>query len=112
MMMQRTVCFAGLLALVLSACGLKPGVHVTAQGGFVPGNPSIGASLPGQPLPAESSSGTGALNGVQPTAGAGTAGQAAQQPAGPADRTGITATTITIGVHAPITGSAPISAGA
>jgi ABC-type branched-subunit amino acid transport system substrate-binding protein len=83
-----------------------------------------GGSAPaGQPAPPASGGGGGGGGGAQPPAGGG-GGGAAQPPAGgggggggqqpaPAprgDSTGVTAQTIRIGVHAPLTGAAPIPA--
>ncbi|MEY2436647.1 MAG: branched-chain amino acid transport system substrate-binding protein [Acidimicrobiaceae bacterium] len=124
-----------LLALVLmaaaAACGQKPGVSaqaVNAGGGT--GGTGTGATGTGATArtgagatPAGTGGGTvaggtgatgdaGASGGAAGDAGAaaGDAGATggAAGPAGPGDRTGITDSEIVIGIHAPVTGAAPI----
>lgn len=105
-------------AMFLVACGQKPGVHQDPQGfgGLLPGQtPSVD---PSTGLPVIPSSGpiidpaTGETIGPggNPLPGPGNPSEGPGQPSGPGDRTGITDSTITIGVHAPTSGAAPIEA--
>ncbi|MFP5225945.1 MAG: ABC transporter substrate-binding protein [Actinomycetota bacterium] len=104
------------LALIISACGQKPGVNAGGSfGGQVPPgavvDPETGAVVdPETGVPFNP--GTDPITGI-PTTGPNpgddptTPGQP-EVPAGGGDKTGITDTTITIGIHAPTTGAAPI----
>lgn len=106
----------GVLGLVLTACGQKAGVHQPTGFGGVPGgfgtlppgssvDPDTGQIIPG---------GDGGV--ILPSSGPGggpTSGPTTGPTTGPGgeiqgDRTGITDTTITIGIHAPTSGAAPI----
>ena len=112
-------------ALVATACGQKVGVHTLAARSGSAGGAS-GADA-GQSLSADTQSGTGSAQG----AGAGASGQSGAPaggangigPAGAAraaaaggaaqggsDSTGVSADTITVGVHGPVTGAAPFPA--
>jgi ABC-type branched-subunit amino acid transport system substrate-binding protein len=81
--------------------GAATGGGATAAGGGGGGKTATGGrAAPGAP--------TGSSTGTTPTGGGG-GGAAAPGTAGPLDRTGITPTTIKIGVHGPKTGAAPAS---
>lgn len=104
------------LTMILAACGQKPGVHNASDfGGQVPGgaviDPSTGELVDpstGVPFPPDSSGGGNLLDpGGTPTNPT-DPGPAPTTPGSAGDRTGITDTTITIGIHAPTTGAAPI----
>ncbi|MCA1823276.1 MAG: ABC transporter substrate-binding protein [Frankia sp.] len=125
------------LALAGAGCGLKPSASdsLRATGGVLaPGTSALGgdglaagtgtASGPGTGVSAAGPLGTGV--GTAPTGGLSTDGgsgsdggaappgtpssapTAASRHASATDRVGVTATTIRIGIHAPITGAAPI----
>jgi branched-chain amino acid transport system substrate-binding protein len=109
-MFLRVSSLAIVLVLALAACGQKPGVHV-AQQGFVQG--PGGTPVPGQTGGTVAPGTTGGPS-VNPSTGATSVvpgGTSSTAPKGPisGDRTGITGSTITIGLHAPVTGAAPIS---
>jgi ABC-type branched-subunit amino acid transport system substrate-binding protein len=128
MQSTRTRSAAVLVALLLvaAACGQKPNVAQTAAGnGLSTGDQSSLDASSGQSLDGAVDPATGpALDGaVGPATGAPAAGGAGAavnpatgapaagggQPAAVAgDRTGITDTEIRIGIHAPVTGAAPI----
>lgn len=98
-------------ALILTACGQKPGVHQTAAfggGQIVPSvNPTTGETILPTALPSiDPNTGETILPSGGPTAGPTDGGG----PVTGGDRTGITDTTITIGIHAPTSGAAPIEA--
>jgi hypothetical protein len=108
----RSVAFVSLLMIALAACGQHAGVHPTTDALVAAGG---GTLPPGQtPAPGTVPSGVGTTGGGSgPGVGGGGGGTGAgggggTGVAGPGDRTGITATTITIGLHAPLTGAAPI----
>ncbi|MFZ6002857.1 MAG: ABC transporter substrate-binding protein [Actinomycetota bacterium] len=123
----RTRIVALLLALlfVAAACGQKPNVaQVAAGGGLGPGgvidpdtgeviDPSTGEVIEGGTdggttggsTTGGSGGTTGATGGT--TGGTGSTGGTGTAP-GAGDRTGITDTEIRIGIHAPVTGAAPI----
>lgn len=132
---RRTAVAGVVLTFGLSSCGLAPraasdlGRAITAGGGSValgPGGASGGAGVPGatgapaaggngQPGQGTLAGGTvGAATGgvTAPAGGAGSGGGIATVPSSgqsaPYERTGISATVIHIGIHAPETGAAPI----
>ena len=106
-------CIAAAL-LVLPACGQYEGVHddFVAQGGE---NSGLGGS---DGTGAEGAGGTGASGdgsgdgggggGSGGDGGGGSGGGNDNGNAGNGDTTGVTADTITIGIHAPLTGAAPL----
>jgi ABC-type branched-subunit amino acid transport system substrate-binding protein len=120
---RRRVRLAAVLVagLVAAACGQKPGVH-TGDGDLPDiiveaGGGGTGTATAGQAGTAGSTTGGGATGGG--TAGGGDAaggGQAAGGGGGAtltmsgSDRTGITDSTITVSLHAPVTGAAPLPA--
>jgi branched-chain amino acid transport system substrate-binding protein len=132
--MRRHMILLAALLLLASACGQKANVAgsvVTAgaeggTGGFVDGGTVVdggttpsGPAAPGAKTPAGGGAG-GAGGGGGPAAGGGgpaagggagpaTGGGGPAAPAGAADRTGITSTTIKIGIHAPESGAAAVS---
>jgi branched-chain amino acid transport system substrate-binding protein len=127
--MRRHAITIAALALVGAACGQYPGVHDRAveegqiapdqtaltapagtSAGTGPGVTAAGtsgeadASVPGPGAPAEA----GATGGIEDPTG-GTA-DATTAPAGCGTTTGVTATSIKLGLHAPLTGAAPLKA--
>ncbi|MCA1834425.1 MAG: ABC transporter substrate-binding protein [Actinomycetota bacterium] len=104
------------MVLALAACGQKPGIHIAgANNGFAGGGDNTGTGT-GDNGTGNAGGGTGTGNTVG--SGSGTTGGTTDGGAtgggtvasGPGDRTGITPTTITIGIHAPTSGAAPIKA--
>lgn len=125
----RTVVVLIALFLLAAACGQKPGVAQVGTGGDLasgtPGaiDPATGDTVPGavDPATGEPIGGGGTTGGTTDggttggTAGGTTGGTAGGTTGGTAggapvagDRTGITDTEIRIGIHAPVTGAAPI----
>jgi branched-chain amino acid transport system substrate-binding protein len=113
-------CVALITGLILSACGQKPGVHLSTgqggQGGGTGGSDlavgEAGGSDVGGAGSAATGGGTGGAGSGSSTSGGAAAGQAAAAgagrfKAGPGDRDGISADTIKIGFHAPINGATP-----
>ena len=111
------------LLLVAAACGQKPGVAgtVTAGGGLAAGSvdPATGELIGGAVDPATGEALAGAVDpatgaAIDPATGAAAggggaaAGGGATASAGGGDRTGISENEIRIGIHAPVTGAAPI----
>ncbi len=123
-MRVRTLPLVVGLLLLAAACGQKAGVAGSGTetagnlaGGVDGGGASGGGGIGGG---ASSSTGGGAAGGAGGGAAVGTGGRAdsgggttggagASVTAGPADRTGISKTTIKIGIHAPISGAAAVS---
>jgi ABC-type branched-subunit amino acid transport system substrate-binding protein len=111
-------------ATVAAACGQKSGVHVAASTG---GGVDAGNAIAGD----QTGTGAGTATGSEQTGGSATAGGGAgvggttggaaggravtvttrgatgTLAANPKDREGVTDTSITIGIHAPVTGAAP-----
>jgi branched-chain amino acid transport system substrate-binding protein len=122
-MTKRYVAVVATLALLAAACGQWPGVHEAAmqqaaQQGVAPGEAS-GLSAPDGTTgtTGTGTTGSGAGSGVAGTGGAGTTSGSGSGGGGVAgggarsgDSTGVTATTIKIGIHAPLTGAAPLKA--
>lgn len=123
--------FLTVAALVTTACGQKPGVDELGigPGGQYYGDNSAGVGADGLPLdpaaagpggiagqPAANAPGAGGSTGGGSTGGSTGGGAGGTRPGGggggtpggggPGDRTGLTDTTIKIGVHAPVTGAA------
>lgn len=124
--LPRSRAAATLLALVsllgvLAACGQKPGVAgtgtVVAAGPGAAVDPATGEPVAvdpatGEPVGGATDGGTtggtgGGTTGGTGGTGGGTGGTGGGA-AGAGDRTGITDTEIRIGIHAPVTGAAPI----
>jgi branched-chain amino acid transport system substrate-binding protein len=120
-MNRRSVVALAAFVFLAAACGQWPGVHEAAmqqaaQQGVAPGE-TTGLSGPAGTTPA-----TGGGTGTAPAGGgAGTGGTSAGTGGGGApsggggtaaggDTTGVTATTIKIGIHAPLSGAAPLRA--
>lgn len=122
---SRALLVALLLVTVAAACGQKPGVsdQVVAGGaagggtgtrtgtgtgatGTGTGTGTSGATTGGGAVTGGGGTDAGAGGGTD--AGTGDAGGGGGAAAGPGDRTGITDTEIVIGIHAPVTGAAPI----
>ena len=113
------ICVSLITGLILTACGQKPGVHLsTGQGGV--GGVSGGEGLaPGEAGGTDVAGGGAAAGGGAGGTGSrsSTAGGAAGGPAaaggagrfkaGPGDRDGISADLIKVGFHAPINGATP-----
>jgi branched-chain amino acid transport system substrate-binding protein len=120
MIRQFTVGIAA-FALLAAACGQYPGVHeqAVASGEIAGGGTLAGAGggvLGEGGTTATGTTGTGGTNGTTGTGGtSGTSGGTsgggggAGVPTG-GDITGVTSTSITIGIHAPLTGAAPLRA--
>lgn len=87
---------------VPGAAGTIPGAEGSVSGADAGGVPGTGTGT-GTGTGAGTGSGTGNTAGTPGTPGA---PGAPGTPAGPADRTGVTDTTIKIGLHAPVTGAA------
>ena len=126
MQRTRTRTAAALVALLVitAACGQKPNVaQLSAGDGLSPGSGAVIDPATGQPVdgaidPATgevisgggSSTGGGTTDGGTTTGGTtgGTAGGSTTGGPASGDRTGISDTEIRIGIHAPVTGAAPI----
>ena len=107
---MRKLAVIAALALLTASCGQLPGVHDNAvRSGEVP----AGGLGPGTDIGADPGTDPGADPGSSPGAGGngggGGGGGVSPPPPGGGNTTGITATTIKIGIHAPLTGAAPIS---
>lgn len=132
---RTVVAVLAAVTLVLSGCGLKPAV-MDAAGGAEGLNRGVGAGvgdglavdpntgeaigdLPAGDVPggstADGSTGNTAGSGPGATGTGGTKGSATRGPggtttgptaSGPGDRTGVTDDSITVGLHAPVTGAA------
>lgn len=119
--MVRNTLVALLLVAATAACGQKPGVsdQITAGGngggtGTAAGSRTAGGGTAG----GAATGGTGTAGGTGGVAGGGTdatggaagggEGGGGGSGGGPGDRTGITDSEIVIGIHAPVTGAAPI----
>jgi ABC-type branched-subunit amino acid transport system substrate-binding protein len=118
----------GLLAvlLVAAACGQKEGVHVATSGGSGDvsgelssdtgstdaGTTDAGATDAGAAAGGATSGGAAASGGSKAAAGSGAAAGGSSGPVKPTGttRTGVTKDKITIAVHAPVTGAAPLPA--
>src|SRR5205085_4155938 len=128
LIMKRPAVIALLLgALILAACGQKAGVHVASGRNGASLNNELGseagggtgsATGGGESAAAAAGGAAGAAGGSAAAAGgtrAGAGGRAGSSAAGggtsaaggPGDSTGITDNSITIGLHAPVTGAAP-----
>jgi branched-chain amino acid transport system substrate-binding protein len=125
---RGTAALLGALALVATACGQKAGVHTlaartelggTGGGGdaglgsgtdaqSAAGGTAQGAAAGGAAGRSASGTGGSTAGGQKASSGAAAAGGGGAQGAG--DTTGVTADTITVGVHGPVTGAAPFPA--
>jgi branched-chain amino acid transport system substrate-binding protein len=109
---RMTMALAAAALLVLPACGQYEGVHddFVAQGGEnsgLGGSEGTGTEGAGGTGAGSDGSGDGGGNGGSGGGGGGGGGNDNGN-AGNGDTTGVTADTITIGIHAPLTGAAPI----
>jgi ABC-type branched-subunit amino acid transport system substrate-binding protein len=105
----------GLLAMA-AACGQKPGVHdaakdelpdIIVEGGAAgAGGPAV-ASDDGAAAGDDSAAGAG-TGGASGTTGGSTGGAAVKLTMTGKDKTGVSADVIRLGVHAPVTGAAPL----
>jgi ABC-type branched-subunit amino acid transport system substrate-binding protein len=130
---RRLTTLIALLAcclLVVSACGQKAGVHLASNGGSgggdggsdlgsgdgsgsgdsALGGGTSGGGTSGGGSTAGGTSGGGTSGGTGGgtsggASGGGTSGGTGGGTSGPVDRTGVTADTVTIGIHAPATGA-------
>lgn len=130
----RSIALLSTLLLLAAACGQKEGVHVTSDtsggqqitsGGTTGGGGELGEQAGdgggggGQAIGSGTSGGgatgtTGGSGGAEGgtsggTDGGGGGGQPQLQPQG-SDRTGVTDDAITLAIHAPVTGAAPLPA--
>jgi branched-chain amino acid transport system substrate-binding protein len=128
-MKRITIAFAA-FALLTAACGQYPGVHEDAvASGQIPAAGTTGlATDPGALPTGGGATGTGGGTGTGTTAPTGTGttatgttgttetgtggkgGKTATAPAGGGTTTGVTSNSIKIGIHAPLTGAAPLKA--
>jgi branched-chain amino acid transport system substrate-binding protein len=122
-MTKRYVAVVATFVLLSAACGQWPGVHEeavqqAAQQGVAPGE-ATGLSAPAGTTgtTGTGTAGSGAGSGAAGTGGAGTTSGSGSGSGGVSgggarsgDATGVTATTIKIGIHAPLTGAAPLKA--
>lgn len=113
----RVISLVAVLALVSIACGQKPGVHEQLADTTSSGTQETGTTGSTTTTGETSTDTTGSTDtGSAPTdAGSGAAAPgegsaAAPVASGPQDRTGVTGDSITIGIHAPVTGAAPFPA--
>jgi len=123
----RSVALLLSLLLVAAACGQKPNVaQVSAAGGGGDGgfgvvDPDTGEVIDGPVIDPDTgevidvdggggTDGAGGTDGLGGSTGGGTTGGSTGggTGGGPGDRTGISDTEIRIGIHAPVTGAAPI----
>ena len=122
----RTLALLVTLLIAATACGQKPNVAQLSAGDGLGGgtviDPSTGEPVPGvdpatgEPLADGGSTTDGGTAGGTATAGGGSTGGSTTGgttggttgSTGAGDRTGISANEIRIGVHAPVTGAAPI----
>ncbi|GAB3225469.1 hypothetical protein GCM10027447_14870 [Glycomyces halotolerans] len=108
--------FAACAALALTACGQYEGVHdqFVAEGGSNPGvdggaTDTAGGASTGGSSGAGSGGTSGGGGGSSGGSGGGGGGDGnGGGPAGNGDTTGVTDDTITVGIHAPLTGAAPL----
>lgn len=111
--LRSVLALVAIVSLALAACGQKPGVHIATS--------SEGAGLEagaqaeeGGGVLAEGGGGVeaagGEAGGGKSTGGGATGGSTRSSSGSSADRTGVTDTTITVGLHAPLTGAAPFPA--
>jgi ABC-type branched-subunit amino acid transport system substrate-binding protein len=129
---RRTWILVAAATLLVAACGEYPGVHdhAVAYAGGAPGAAGSGGSNLGPggtslgPGGAGGSGGSNLLggngggaggfgsgsggSGSGGSGGTGGTGGSGGSGGGPGDTTGVTSTSITIGIHAPLTGAAPI----
>ena len=120
-MRSRVAVVVAAMSLLAAACGQYAGVHerAVASGQIAAGVGGSTAGLSGTgvsggvgtgPSGAGGSlAGGGGGSGTTGSAGAGGAGAVGTATAGGGDRTGVTANSITIGIHAPLTGAAPLA---
>ena len=93
--------------------GTGTGTGSTGTGAGTPGSSGGTTTSPGQTTTTPGTSGGGTQNNNNNNTGGGggkktTPGQQPQQPTGPGDSTGVTANEIRIGLHAPLSGAAPL----
>jgi branched-chain amino acid transport system substrate-binding protein len=115
------VALAGLVLLAATACGQYPNVHIQgadsglntsasspgAAAGSASGTPASPGALSGGSTGGSTTGSGSTSSGGSTSAGSGS-GSVAPPPSGKGDTTGVTASTITIGIHAPVTGAAPV----
>ncbi len=126
--MRKTVVAFAAFALLAAACGQYPNVHedAVASGEIAPAGSSGLTAEPGAVVPGTTGTGTTGTTGTGTTGttGTGTTGTTgtgttgtndtgttpggATTPTGGGTTTGVTPTTIKIGLHAPLTGAAPL----
>jgi ABC-type branched-subunit amino acid transport system substrate-binding protein len=125
-MMRRQAIAMTAFVMLAAACGQYPGVHEAAvqSGQFVAGPAGTGIAAPGTDAAgggtgtAGTTTGGGGIAGTTGTTTGTTTGGTTEEGGGKGggqttaggDATGVTATSIKIGVHAPLTGAAPLKA--
>jgi len=110
---RTTLALLAAALLVLPACGQFEGVHddFVAQGGENPGlGGTDGTGADGTTTGTDGTDASGDDGGDDASGGGGGGGGGGNDNgnAGNGDTTGVTADTITIGIHAPLTGAAPL----
>jgi ABC-type branched-subunit amino acid transport system substrate-binding protein len=111
---------AGVLITIAAACGQKPGIHdatrdqlpeiIVESGGAGAGGPAV-ATDGGTTDGAVATDTAGGTTGGGTTGGTATGGGSdVKLTLSGKDKTGVTADTIRLGVHAPVTGAAPLPA--
>jgi ABC-type branched-subunit amino acid transport system substrate-binding protein len=110
----RFASVALITAILLVACGQKPGVHIATRSGegAATGEGEVPAGEEGAGLAAgeQTGGGTTAAAGGGGASKAGGSSSTGALVGGAANRTGITDTEIKVGLHAPVTGAAPFPA--
>jgi hypothetical protein len=117
-MTRRSVVALAAFVFLAAACGQWPGVHEAAlqqavEEGVAPGEAAPGLSGPaGTTGNARTGTGAGTGAGASGTGAPGVPGGGGSGGGAAAggDSTGVSATTIKIGIHAPLTGAAPLRA--
>lgn len=128
--MRRIAIVLAAFSLLAASCGQYPGVHdeAVASGEIAATGSTDLTAQPGAAVPGTDTTGTGGLGtGTTGTTGTGTTGTTGTgtgstgtggtgtggtgtTPTGGGTTTGVTPTTIKIGIHAPLTGAAPLKA--
>ena len=114
--MRRSASALALVALVTVACGQYAGVHqralesgeLTSSLGGQPGTAADGTALDGTTT-GTTGTGTTGTTGTGSAGGAGGTVDPSEQNVAGHTTTGVTASKIKIGIHAPLTGAAPIA---
>ena len=115
--MRKMILGFAAFALLAAACGQYPNVHedAVASGEIAPAgtglatDPTTGLPVePGTGATGTTGTGTTGTTGTGTTGSGGSTGSGTTAPTGGGTTTGVTDTTIKIGIHAPLTGAAPL----